>query len=258
MENILIEKQDAIAIVTINRPTKLNALNKATIQELHDGFKSLNEDKSVKAIIVTGSGEKAFVAGADISEFANFSVEEGGKLAAQGQELLFDFVQNLSTPVIAAVNGFALGGGLELAMACHFRVAATNAKMGLPEVTLGVIPGYGGTQRLAQLVGKGRAMEMIMTAGMIDAETAKNYGLVNHVVAQAELLDFTKGIATKINKNSSVAIAKAIQAVNANYTDGINGYQVEIENFGFCFGTEDFKEGTTAFLEKRKAEFPGR
>ena len=258
MENILIEKQDAIAIVTINRPTKLNALNKATIQELHDGFKSLNEDKSVKAIIVTGSGEKAFVAGADISEFANFSVEEGGNLAAQGQALLFDFVQNLETPVIAAVNGFALGGGLELAMSCHFRVASDNAKMGLPEVTLGVIPGYGGTQRLAQLVGKGRAMEMIMTAGMIDAETAKNYGLVNHVVPQEELLDFTKGIATKITKNSSVAIAKAIQAVNANYTDGINGYQVEIENFGFCFGTEDFKEGTTAFLEKRKAEFPGK
>ena len=258
MENILIEKQDAIAIVTINRPTKLNALNKATIQELHDGFKTLNEDKSVKAIIITGSGEKAFVAGADISEFANFSVEEGGKLAAQGQELLFDFVQNLSTPVIAAVNGFALGGGLELAMACHFRTASTNAKMGLPEVTLGVIPGYGGTQRLAQLVGKGRAMEMIMTAGMIDAETAKNYGLVNHVVAQEELLDFTKGIATKITKNSSVAIAKAIEAINANFEDGTNGYEVEIKNFGLSFGTEDFKEGTTAFLEKRKAEFPGK
>jgi len=258
MENILIEKQDAIAIVTINRPTKLNALNKATIQELHDGFKSLNEDKSVKAIIVTGSGEKAFVAGADISEFANFSVEEGGNLAAEGQRLLFDFVQNLSTPVIAAVNGFALGGGLELAMSCHFRVASDNAKMGLPEVTLGVIPGYGGTQRLAQLVGKGRAMEMIMTAGMIDAETAKNYGLVNHVVPQAELLELATGIATKITKNSSVAIAKAIEAINANFEDGTNGYEVEIKNFGLSFGTEDFKEGTTAFLEKRKAEFPGK
>lgn len=258
MENILIEKQDNIAVITINRPTKLNALNKATIQELHDGFKALNEDKSVKAIIITGSGEKAFVAGADISEFANFSVEEGGKLAAQGQELLFDFVQNLSTPVIAAVNGFALGGGLELAMACHFRTASTNAKMGLPEVTLGVIPGYGGTQRLAQLVGKGRAMELIMTAGMIDAETAKNYGLVNHVVAQEELLDFTKGIASKIANNSSVAIAKAIEAINANFEDGTNGYEVEIKNFGLSFGTEDFKEGTTAFLEKRKAEFPGK
>lgn len=258
MENILIEKQDNIAVITINRPTKLNALNKATIQELHDAFKTLNEDKSVKAIIITGSGEKAFVAGADISEFANFSVEEGGKLAAQGQELLFDFVQNLSTPVIAAVNGFALGGGLELAMACHFRTASTNAKMGLPEVTLGVIPGYGGTQRLAQLVGKGRAMELIMTATMIDAETAKNYGLVNHVVAQEELLDSTKGIASKIASNSSVAIAKAIEAINANFEDGTNGYEVEIKNFGLSFGTEDFKEGTTAFLEKRKANFPGK
>ena len=258
MENILIEKQDNIAVITINRPTKLNALNKATIQELHDGFKTLNDDKSVKAIIITGSGEKAFVAGADISEFANFSVEQGGKLAAQGQELLFDFVQNLSTPVIAAVNGFALGGGLELAMSCHFRVASDNAKMGLPEVTLGVIPGYGGTQRLAQLVGKGRAMELIMTASMIDAETAKNYGLVNHVVLQEELLDFTKGIASKIANNSSVAIAKAIEAINANFEDGINGFAVEIENFGACFGTEDFKEGTTAFLEKRKANFLGK
>lgn len=257
MENILIEKQDNIAVITINRPTKLNALNKATIQELHDGFKTLNEDKSVKAIIITGSGEKAFVAGADISEFANFSVEEGEKLAAKGQELLFDFVQNLSTPVIAAVNGFALGGGLELAMACHFRTASTNAKMGLPEVTLGVIPGYGGTQRLAQLVGKGRAMELIMTAGMVDAETAKNYGLVNHVVSQEELLVFTKAIASKIATNSSVAITKAIEAINANFEDGTNGYEVEIKNFGASFGTADFKEGTTAFLEKRKAVFTG-
>ena len=258
MENILIEKQDNIAVITINRPTKLNALNKATIQELHEGFKALNQDQSVKAIIITGSGGKAFVAGADISEFANFSVEEGEKLAAKGQELLFDFVQNLSTPVIAAVNGFALGGGLELAMSCHFRVASTNAKMGLPEVTLGVIPGYGGTQRLAQLVGKGRAMELIMTAGMLDAEKAAAYGLVNHVVSQEELLDFTKGIALKIANNSSIAIAKAIEAINANFEDGTNGYEVEIKNFGACFGTEDFKEGTTAFLEKRKAVFTGK
>jgi enoyl-CoA hydratase len=258
MENILIEKQENIAVVTINRPTKLNALNKATIQELHETFKDLNNDASIKVILLTGSGEKAFVAGADISEFADFSVENGGKLAAEGQALLFDYVQNLSTPVIAAVNGFALGGGLELAMSCHFRVASDNAKMGLPEVTLGVIPGYGGTQRLAQLVGKGRAMEMIMTAGMIDAPSALNYGLVNHVVAQEELLDFTKGIASKIVRNSTVAIAKAIEAVNANYIDGVNGFEVEIKNFGACFGTEDFKEGTTAFLEKRKAIFPGK
>jgi enoyl-CoA hydratase len=258
MEHILIEKQDHIAVITINRPTKLNALNKETIQELHDAFSTLHQEQTVKAIIITGCGEKAFVAGADISEFANFSEKEGQELAAQGQALLFDFVQNLSTPVIAAVNGFALGGGLELAMACHFRIASTNAKMGLPEVTLGVIPGYGGTQRLTQLIGKGRAMELIMTAGMIDAETAKNYGLVNHVIAQEELLEFAKGIAAKIANNSSVAIAKAIQAINANFEDGTNGYTIEIQNFGACFGTEDFKEGTTAFLEKRKAVFPGK
>jgi enoyl-CoA hydratase len=258
MEHILIEKQEQIAVITINRPTKLNALNKEMIQELHEAFAELNKEQTVKAIIIVGSGEKAFVAGADISEFANFSIAEGQQLAAEGQALLFDFVQNLSTPVIAAVNGFALGGGLELAMACHFRIASTNAKMGLPEVTLGVIPGYGGTQRLAQLIGKGRAMELIMTAGMIDAATAHQYGLVNHVVAQEELLEFAKGIATKIAANSSVAIAKAIQAINANFEEGTNGYSVEIQNFGACFGTEDFKEGTTAFLEKRKAVFPGK
>ena len=171
---------------------------------------------------------------------------------------MFDFVQNLQTPVIAAVNGFALGGGLELAMSCHFRIASTNAKMGLPEVTLGVIPGYGGTQRLAQLIGKGRAMELIMTANMSDAETAKNYGLVNHVVPQEELLDLAKAIATKISNNSSVAIGKAIDAINANFQDGVNGFATEIKNFGYCFGTADFKEGTTAFLEKRKAVFTGK
>ena len=257
-ENLLVAKENGISVITINRPTKLNALNKATIEELHHAFDAANNDPSTKVIIITGSGEKAFVAGADISEFAHFSVEEGGKLAAKGQELLFDFVENLSTPVIAAVNGFALGGGLELAMSAHFRVASENAKMGLPEVTLGVIPGYGGTQRLPQLVGKGRAMELIMTATMIDAETAKNYGLVNHVVPQAELIEFAKSIALKITKNSSVAISNAIEAVNANFKDGVNGYEVEIKNFGKSFGTEDFKEGTTAFLEKRKAEFPGK
>ena len=234
MENILIEKQDNLALVTINRPTKLNALNKATIEELHTAFDELNQNNQTKVIILTGSGEKAFVAGADISEFAHFSVTEGEQLAAKGQELLFDFVQNLQTPVIAAVNGFALGGGLELAMSCHFRIASTNAKMGLPEVTLGVIPGYGGTQRLAQLIGKGRAMELIMTANMIDAETAKTYGLVNHVVPQEELIDLAKSIATKISNNSSVAIAKAIDAINANYQDGVNGFETEVKNFGLC------------------------
>ena len=174
-ENILVSSLDNIGTITINRPTKLNALNVATIQELHSAFKDLDNQHDIRAIILTGSGEKAFVAGADISEFANFSVEQGSQLAAQGQELLFDFVENLKTPVIAAVNGFALGGGLELAMACHFRIASDNAKMGLPETSLGVIPGYGGTQRLPQLIGKGRAMELIMTAGMIDAETARSF-----------------------------------------------------------------------------------
>lgn len=257
-ENILSENANGIATITINRPTKLNALNKQTIQELHEAFEALENDANVRVIVLTGSGEKAFVAGADIAEFANFSVEEGAQLAAQGQELLFDFVQHLRTPVIAAVNGFALGGGLELAMSCHFRIASDNAKMGLPEVSLGVIPGYGGTQRLPQLVGKGRAMEMIMTAGMVSAEEAKNYGLVNHVVPQAELLDFCNGIAQKIMKNSPVAIGQAIKAVNANFEDGVNGFKTEIKAFGKCFGTEDFREGTTAFLEKRKAEFPGK
>jgi enoyl-CoA hydratase len=257
-ENILIASENNIATITINRPTKLNALNKATIQELHHAFKTLEKNHEIRVIILTGSGEKAFVAGADISEFANFSVIEGAQLAEQGQEILFDFVENLRTPVIAAVNGFALGGGLELAMACHFRVASENAKMGLPEVSLGVIPGYGGTQRLPQLIGKGRAMEMIMTAGMVSAADAHRTGLVNHVVPQPELLDFCNGIAQKIMKNSPVAIGQAIKAVNANFKDGINGYETEIKAFGKCFGTEDFKEGTTAFLEKRKAEFVGK
>lgn len=257
-ENILVSNNEGLATITINRPKKLNALNRATITELHNAFEMLNNDPDTKVIIITGSEQKAFVAGADISEFADFSVEEGGKLAANGQEQLFDFVENLSTPVIAAVNGFALGGGLELAMSCHFRVASDNAKMGLPEVSLGVIPGYGGTQRLPQLVGKGKAMELIMTAGMMSAEEAKACGLVNYVVTQEELLPLAKKLASKIMRNSSVAIGAAIKAVNANFEDGVNGFEVEIAEFGNCFGTEDFKEGTTAFLEKRKAIFPGK
>ncbi|MGB5555829.1 MAG: enoyl-CoA hydratase-related protein [Flavobacteriaceae bacterium] len=256
--NLVIAKVGLHATITINRPNKLNALNRETIQELHDAFKSLDDDKKVKAIILTGSGEKAFIAGADIAEFAEFSVKKGQKLAKKGQELLFDFIEDLSTPVIAAVNGFALGGGLELAMACHFRVASDNAKMGLPEVSLGVIPGYGGTQRLPQLIGKGRAMEMIMTAAMIDAHKALAYGLVNHVVPQNELLPFCEDIGNKIVKNSSVAIKHAIKAVNAGFRSTNKGFATEIEAFGACFGTDDFKEGTTAFLEKRKAEFPGK
>ncbi|MFE3871423.1 enoyl-CoA hydratase/isomerase family protein [Flavobacterium sp. ZS1P70] len=257
-ENILIATENNIATITINRPTKLNALNGMTISDLHKAIKTLGKNNEIRVIILTGSGEKAFVAGADIAEFANFSIEEGMQLAAEGQAKLFDYIENLKTPVIAAINGFALGGGLELAMACHFRVASDNAKMGLPEVSLGLIPGYGGTQRLPQLVGKGRAMEMIMTAGMITAEDAYKAGLVNHVVPQAELLEFCTGIAKRIMKNSPYAIGKAIKSVNANFKEGKNGYETEIKAFGKCFGTEDFKEGTTAFLEKRKATFKGK
>ena len=254
-DNILVDIKENFATITINRPKKLNALNKNTIEELHEAFKSLELDQDIKVIILTGSGEKAFVAGADISEFSDFSVEEGTELARKGHEILFDFVQNLSTPVIAAVNGFALGGGLELAMSAHFRVASTNAKMGLPEVSLGVIPGYGGTQRLPQLVGKGKAMEMIMTAAMISAEEAKEYGLVNYVVELNELLPLCEKLAHKIMRNSSIAIGAAIKAINANYSNCVNGFGVEIEQFGVSFGTDDFKEGTTAFLEKRKPDF---
>ncbi|CAI8440941.1 MAG: Short-chain-enoyl-CoA hydratase [Polaribacter sejongensis] len=254
-ENILVQKKERLALITIHRPKKLNALNKATISELNAVFEELEEDENIRVIIITGSGEKAFVAGADISEFAHFSIEEGSDLARAAQEILFDYIENLSTPVIAAINGFALGGGLELAMSCHFRVASETAKMGLPEVSLGVIPGYGGTQRLPQLVGKGKAMEMIMTAGMISAKEAKAVGLVNYVTTLEELLPFTEKIAHKITRNSSLAISAAIRAINASFEDGVNGYEVEIQEFGDCFNTEDFKEGTAAFLEKRKPSF---
>ncbi|PZD77444.1 enoyl-CoA hydratase/isomerase family protein [Mesonia sp. K7] len=257
-ENILVEKNDFKAVVTINRPSKLNALNKSTLSEINQAFAEIESDQNIKIVILTGSGEKAFVAGADISEFADFDVQEGQSLAAQGQQMVFDRIANFKKPVIAAINGFALGGGLELAMAAHFRIASDNAKMGLPETSLGVIPGYGGTQRLSQLIGKGRAMEMIMTAGMIDAKTAHSYGLVNHVTSPEELLDLANSLADKIAKNSIVAIGFAIEAINANDEDGINGFEKEIENFGKSFGTEDFKEGTSAFLEKRKANFPNR
>lgn len=254
-ENLQVNIQNRIATVYIDRPKKLNALNRATIVELHEAFKALRDDNEAAVIILTGTGEKAFVAGADISEFADYSVEQGKDLAAKGQELVFDYIANFPKPVIAAVNGFALGGGLELAMSAHFRIASDNAKLGLPETSLGVIPGYGGTQRLPQLVGKGRAMEMIMTAGMIDAETAKNYGLVNHVTNIEELIPLAEKLAGKILNNSMHAISAAIEAVNDNYKDGVNGFETEIENFGKSFGTDDFKEGTQAFLNKKKPNF---
>lgn len=253
--NILIEHKEKIAVLTINRPNQLNALNKQTIAELSTAFKTLEADKNVRVIILTGSGDKAFVAGADIKEFFEYDVTQGKELSAHGHQILFDVVENLATPVIAAVNGFALGGGLELAMSCHFRIASDNAKLGLPEVTLGVIPGYGGTQRLAQLVGKGRALEMIMTAKMITAPEALFLGLVNHVTTPDELMTTGYKLAEKIASNSSTAIASAIRSINAGYKDGVNGYQTEIDEFGKCFGTVDFNEGTAAFMEKRKPSF---
>ena len=254
---LLVHLENDISIITINRPKKLNALNKETISELHYAIKEADENKNVRAIILTGNGEKAFVAGADISEFADFDVQQAAQLSREGQMLLFDFIENLSTPVIAAVNGFALGGGLELAMAAHFRLASDNARMGLPEVSLGVIPGYGGTQRLAQLMGKGRALEMIMTAQMIDASKAEQWGLVNAVTSQEKLMPYCISLAEKIKRNGPLAISAAIKSVNANFDKGINGYDLEISEFAKCFGTKDFKEGTTAFLDKRKANFSG-
>lgn len=257
LENITAEIKNNVLILTINRPDKLNALNKQTIEELHEALVDAENNKEVQALIITGSGNKAFVAGADIAEFANFSVEEGKQLSSIGHFKIFNFIENYSKPVIAAVNGFALGGGLELAMACHIRVASNNAKMGLPEVSLGVIPGYGGTQRLAQLVGKGKAFEMIVTADMLVAEDAYKWGLVNYVTTPEELLNKCFEITSKIATKSPTAIKTAIKVINAGYNSKLNGYEVEIEEFGKSFGTADFREGVDAFLEKRKAKFPG-
>jgi enoyl-CoA hydratase len=256
-ENILVSQEGLIYTITINRPQQLNALNQVTIDELSKALNYANDAADIGVVILTGSGEKAFVAGADIKEFADFSTTKGKELSGIGHKKLFNFMEGMSTPVIAAVNGFALGGGLELAMAAHLRIAADNAKLGLPEVSLGVIPGYGGTQRLPQLVGKGKALEMIMTAGMIDADEALKWGLVNHVVPMEELIPLAEKIAGKIIKNSPNAIGAAIKAVNASFHDSVNGFSIEIDEFGKCFGTTEFKEGTTAFIEKRKANFRG-
>lgn len=256
--NLLLEQKENILYITINRPDQLNALNKQTIEELNKALALADVNSEIRVIILTGSGAKAFVAGADIKEFSSFGIEEGRMLSRSGHKLLFDYVENMSKPVIAAVNGFALGGGLELAMSCHIRVASNNAKMGLPEVSLGVIPGYGGTQRLTQLVGKGKAMEMIATAGMIGADEALQWGLVNHVVTQEELISKCEEIAKNIVKNSPTAIASAYRSILAGFKKGVNGYEAEIKEFGQCFGTEDFKEGTSAFVEKRKPAFSGK
>lgn len=251
--NLIIEIENKIAIVTLNRPQALNALNKELLGELSSFFDEAEKNPGIRVVILTGSGEKSFVAGADIKEFSDFNGQQGELLAKEGQEMVFDKIENFSKPVIAAVNGFALGGGLELAMACHFRIASDNARLGLPEVTLGLIPGYGGTQRLPRLVGKGRAAQMIFTAEMIPAQRAYETGLVNEVVPQAELTERAKSIALKIASNSSIAIQKAIKAVNASDSDG--GFNVEIKSFGELFDSKDFKEGVNAFLEKRRPDF---
>jgi enoyl-CoA hydratase len=254
-ENVLFDKVNGIGWITINRPNHLNALNKQTINELHSLLNSIRTDDSVGVICLTGAGEKAFVAGADIKEFAAYSVAQGGELAQTGQTLLFDFIEQFPKPIIAAINGFALGGGLELAMACHIRIASTNAKMGLPEVSLGVIPGYGGTQRLPMLIGRGRANQMICSAEMIDAQCADKWGLVNSVVEPSALKDSCDSLAQKILRNSPSAISSAIRAVNAGFKPKVDGYVTEIESFAACFGTRDFNLGVTAFLQKEKANF---
>jgi enoyl-CoA hydratase len=256
-QNLLIEYKERIQYIIINRESKLNALNKDTLAELHTAFSEAFNNQDVGGIIITGAGTRAFVAGADISEFAGLDVAGGTALAREGQTKVFDLIANGSKPVIAAINGFALGGGLELAMACHIRMASETAKMGLPEVTLGLIPGYGGTQRLAQLIGKGKALEMILTADMITAVEAQQFGLVTHVVCPEDLLIEAGDLLQKILLRAPLALAAAINAVNAGFTDGVNGYETEIEGFGKCFGTRDFQEGVAAFLTKRKADFKG-
>ena len=257
-ENILLSLNNRILRITINRESKLNALNKLTLAELHFALSDAFTNPEVGGIILTGSGPKAFVAGADISEFADLNTDEGRIFAQEGHHKVFDRMHNSDKPIIAAINGFALGGGLELAMACHIRIASENARLGLPEVTLGLIPGYGGTQRLTQLVGRGRALEMILTADMITAAKALEIGLVNEVVAPENLLVAAEEKMNKILSRAPIAVGAAINAVNASLTDGINGFEEEINQFARCFDTADFKEGVSAFLEKRPAQFKGR
>jgi enoyl-CoA hydratase len=254
LQNLNAELQEGILTITINRPDQLNALNSGVFNELRVVFEDVYQNPNIQGVILTGSGAKAFAAGADIKEFSQFNVEQGKHLSRNGQEVFF-IIENSPVAVIAAVNGFALGGGCELAMACHLRIASTNAKFGQPEVNLGLIPGYAGTQRLVQLIGKGKALELLMTADAIGADQALELGLVNHVVAQEELLPFTRQLLQKIISKSPEAVARVVRAVNAYFTEGVDGYSREVELFGECFGTNDFTEGVTAFMEKRKADF---
>ena len=255
--NLLVKTENSIFYITINRPKQLNALNKETFSEIEKVFAEVYKNHEMKAVIITGSGEKAFIAGADIKEFADFTPKEGEELSANGQRI-FKIIEDCPKPVIAAINGFALGGGLELAMSCHLRIATDNAKFGQPEVSLGVTPGYAGTQRLVQLIGKTKALELLITGEMIKAEEALSLGLVNYLANKDELIAKAEGIVEKIKTKSPVAIGGVIRSVNAYFTDGEDGFKKEVKEFGKCFGTEDFKEGTSAFMERRKPEFPGK
>jgi enoyl-CoA hydratase len=256
-QTLLTELEQGIFTITINRPDKLNALNKTVMQELDSVMEEVYHRADIRAAIITGAGSKAFVAGADISEFTGLTVQEGKALAEKGQAVFFK-IERAPKPVVACVNGFALGGGCELAMSCHFRIASDNAKFGQPEVNLGILPGYGGTQRLTQLIGKGRALELLMTGNMIDAAQALQYGLVNYVVPQETLLQKAKDLLAVIMSKAPLAVAACITAANAVFDEQQNGFTTEVHLFGECFGTADMKEGTQAFLEKRKASFTGQ
>jgi len=260
---LLTNLENGIFTITINRPDKLNALNEEVFNDLDKAVDEVYANPDIKTAIITGAGPKAFVAGADITGFAGLDKSQAMALAKRGQDVFFK-IENSKKPIVAAVNGFALGGGCELAMCCHFRLCSDNAKFGQPEVNLGLIPGYGGTQRLTQLVGKGRSMELQMTARLIGAADALAFGLVNQVTTPETLLEKTKEILAAIQSKAPVAIGKVIECINvaalsdSAFTHGKSGYDIEVEAFGDCFITEDMKEGTAAFLEKRKAEFKGK
>jgi len=254
-QTLLTSLEDRILIITINRPDKMNALNKDVFSDLESAIDEIYNNKDIGAAIITGAGAKAFVAGADISEFITLSPEKAPELAKRGQNV-FDKIENCPKPIVAAVNGFALGGGCELALACHFIYASENAKFGQPEVNLGLIPGYGGTQRMTQLVGRNIAMELLTSGNMISAKEAMDYGIVNKVVKQEDLLTTTKAILGIILTKAPVAVSKIIECVN-NFDHTQQGYDFEVKKFGECFATEDMKEGVAAFLEKRKANFKG-
>jgi enoyl-CoA hydratase len=255
--NVLSEEKEGILYLTINRETKLNALNFDTLEEIRNIFNEVSDNKDIKAVIITGSGEKSFIAGADISEIAELNELNARKFAENGQEI-FELVENCHKPVIAVVNGFALGGGCELAMSCHMRVATANAKFGQPEVNLGIIPGYGGTQRMTHLIGRGKANELMMTGDMINAEEAKSLGLVNHVTpTKEEAMAKAEEILRKIMSKAPLAISMIIDCVNAAFVPEENGFQTEANSFARCVKSGDYKEGTSAFLEKRKPVFKG-